>query len=245
MINSLSFRRFFPNFFTMLNLSLGFLSVLRAHTGDYTLAAWLIVMAAIADTLDGIMAKLTKSASQFGVELDSLADVVSFGFAPAFLIYLSILNTFGLWGIVITLSFLIAGGFRLARFNTQLVNFGKSEFKGLPIPSAALAVSSLIIYFDGKEISSELIPYIGPFILSLAFLMVSHIKYDTLPRLSLNGIKEKPFLSFFLLLSIISLILTSGRSLIYIFIIFILFGIFRHIFTLVSRFHQTAENNNT
>ena len=136
-----------PNLFTAMNMFCGFLSIIHASTGDYIYASWLIIVAAIFDALDGVMARLTKSSSQLGVELDSLSDVVSFGAAPAYLIYTSFLYNYTNIGIVISSLLMIAGGFRLARFNVQLVGFDKAFFKGLPIPSSAITVASYVIAF--------------------------------------------------------------------------------------------------
>ncbi len=117
-----------PNLFTAMNMFSGFFSIISASQGNYTYAGWLIIIAAIFDTLDGFMARLTKSSSELGVELDSLSDIVSFGAAPAFLLYSTYFYQFETFGILISSIPLIAGGFRLARFNVQLVGFNKSLF---------------------------------------------------------------------------------------------------------------------
>lgn len=128
MATPLQLKRALPNFFTFGNMASGFFSVIAAHQGDFVSAVWLIGLAAICDTLDGVAARLTKTSSQFGIELDSIADVVSFGFAPAFLMYTLELHSLGIIGMIGSAIFLIAGGFRLARFNSQLVGFDKSYF---------------------------------------------------------------------------------------------------------------------
>src|SRR3989337_3829126 len=130
-----------PNLFTAMNMFCGFLSIITASNGNYNYAAWLIIVAAIFDGLDGIVARLTKSSSELGVELDSLSDIVSFGCAPPFLMYSTYLYNFVHIGIILSSLPLIAGGFRLARFNVQLVGFEKSFFIGLPIPTAALTIT--------------------------------------------------------------------------------------------------------
>ncbi|MCL4279250.1 MAG: CDP-diacylglycerol--serine O-phosphatidyltransferase, partial [Ignavibacteriaceae bacterium] len=129
-----------PNLFTAMNMFCGFLSIINASEGNYEYSAWLIFVAAVFDALDGLVARLTNSSSELGVELDSLSDVVSFGAAPSFLLYKTFFYSMNTWGILISALPLIAGGFRLARFNIQLVGFSKSFFLGLPIPSAALTI---------------------------------------------------------------------------------------------------------
>jgi CDP-diacylglycerol--serine O-phosphatidyltransferase len=212
-----------------MNMFCGFLSIITASKGDYIYAAWLIIVAAIFDALDGMVARLTNSSSEIGVELDSLSDVVSFGAAPAFLIYSSYLNQFNTIGILLSSLPLIAGGFRLAKFNVQLVGFEKSFFFGLPIPSSALTIVSFILayYKDGYEKPYSLM--IIPLIVFLSFLMVSNIRYETIPKFSFQGIKEKPFHFAFLLIAALLVIFMNAEGLFYTFIFMILIGIFRHI----------------
>ena len=126
-----------PSLFTTLNIFCGFLSILSVAQGHFQTAAWFIILAAIFDSLDGVMARITRSSSQFGVELDSLADVVSFGAAPSFMVYQAHLYTLGNWGIIIAALPVVFGAIRLARFNVQLVGFNKDYFNGLPIPMHA------------------------------------------------------------------------------------------------------------
>ena len=226
-----------PNLFTAMNMFCGFLSIINASQGKYSYAAWLIVIAAIFDALDGMMARLTNSSSELGVELDSLSDIISFGAAPAFLIYEIQLINYNSIGVIISSLIMIAGGFRLARFNVQLVGFSKEYFKGLPIPSSAITLAAFILTFYKPGIGIEF-PYSSftiPLVLVLSILMVSSIKYDTLPKFSLTGIKEKPFHFGFVILSLIVLFLTSGKALFFIFVFIILFGIFRHLFYLLAK----------
>jgi len=231
-----SVRRIIPNSFTFGNLLCGFASVIASNQGDYTIAVALIAVAAIADALDGLMARLTHSTSKMGVELDSLADVVSFGFAPAFLIFHSEFQKFGIWGLLVSAAFLFGGAFRLARFNSELVGFSKDYFKGLPIPTGALALASFVYLRQTDEFVRSLpeLFTIGLTLL-LALLMVSRIKYDTLPVFTKEGIKLKPYLFSFLALSAVIAIITVGRAVFYIFLIFILFGIFRALFSLLRK----------
>ncbi len=226
-----------PNLFTAMNMFCGFLSIINASEGKYFYSAMLIIIAALFDALDGIMARLTHSSSELGVELDSLSDLVSFGAAPSFLIFKTQLINYNSIGIIISSLIMIAGGFRLARFNVQLVGFDKAYFKGLPIPSAAITVAAFVLEFykDGAGFAYPYSSITIPLIMVLSFLMVSTIKYDTLPKFSLKGIKEKPFHFGFVLACIIILIVTSGKALFYIFVFIILFGIFRHLFYILAK----------
>ena len=223
-----------PNLFTSLNMFCGFLSILSASEGNYNYSAWLIFTAAIFDALDGMVARLTNSSSELGVELDSLSDVVSFGVAPAFLLYKSFFYSMNTWGIIISAVPLIAGGFRLARFNVQLVGFSKSFFLGLPIPSSALTIASFVLAFYSDGYPKPISDFIAPMILVLSYLMVSNIRYETLPKLSLQGLKEKPYHFIFLVLSVVLVLILYKKGLFLVFVFMIVIGIFRHIYRLIT-----------
>jgi CDP-diacylglycerol--serine O-phosphatidyltransferase len=215
----------------------GFLSIINASQGKYHYAAWLIIIAAIFDALDGAVARLTRSSSELGVELDSLSDIVSFGAAPAFLIYEIYLYDFNALGVILSSFIMIAGGFRLARFNVQLVGFNKDFFTGLPIPINAITISSFILtYYDSNVgFTKPYNDFIIPLIVILSYLMVSKIKYDTIPKPTIKEIKAKPLQFVFIIIAFILLVVTSGRALFFIFVFIILFGIFRHIFSYIIK----------
>ena len=223
-----------PNLFTAINMFCGFLSILSASEENYNYAAWLIFIAAIFDALDGMVARLTNSASELGVELDSLSDIVSFGAAPSFLLYKTFFYSMGTWGIIISALPLIAGGFRLARFNIQLVGFSKSFFLGLPIPSSALTIVSFILAFYNDGFSKPISDFITPMILMLSFLMVSNIRYETLPKISLKSIKEKPYHFIFLIFAVVLVAFMYVKGLFLAFVFMIVIGIFRHIYKLIK-----------
>jgi CDP-diacylglycerol--serine O-phosphatidyltransferase len=228
-----------PNLFTAINMFCGFLSILSASEGNFNYAAWLIFIAAVFDALDGLVARLTNSSSELGVELDSLSDIVSFGAAPSFLLYKTFFYSMNTWGIIISAIPLIAGGFRLARFNIQLVGFSKSFFLGLPIPSSALTIASFVLAFYNGGYPKPISDFITPMILVLSFLMVSNIRYETLPKISLKSIKEKPFHFIFLIIAILLVVFMYKRGLFLVFVFMIVIGIFRHIYKLIT----TPSNN--
>ena len=223
-----------PNLFTAMNMFSGFFSIISTSQGNYTYAGWLIIIAAIFDTLDGLMARLTKSSSELGVELDSLSDIVSFGAAPSFLIYSTYFFQFETTGIILSSIPMIAGGFRLARFNVQLVGFDKTYFTGLPIPSFALTIVCFILSYYDNGYPEPLQNFIIPMILLLSFLMVSKVKYDTLPKFSLTAIKNNPFIYIAHLIALIIVIIFRVKGLFFIFVFMIVFGIFRQIFKYFS-----------
>ncbi len=223
-----------PNLFTSLNMFSGFLSIISAANGNYNYAAWLILVAALFDALDGLVARLTNSSSELGVELDSLSDIVSFGAAPSFLLYKTYFYQFDAIGIVLSSLPLIAGGFRLARFNVQLIGFEKSFFIGLPIPSSALTIASFILAFYNDGFKTPWSDIIIPMILILSFLMISNIRYESIPKFSLKGIKEKPFHFIFLIVAVVLVIFTFKLGMFIIFVFMIVFGILKHIYYIVK-----------
>jgi CDP-diacylglycerol---serine O-phosphatidyltransferase len=227
-----------PNLFTAINMFCGFLSILSASDGNYNYSAWLIFTAAIFDALDGLVARLTNSSSELGVELDSLSDIVSFGAAPSFLLYKTYFYSFNTWGIIISSLPLIAGGFRLARFNIQLVGFAKSFFLGLPIPTSALTIASFVLAFFNNGYREPFSDFITPLVLALSYLMVSNIRYETIPKFTIKGIKEKPFHFIFLIAAILLVVFLYKQGLFLVFVLLILIGIFRHIYKLIS-----SQNN--
>lgn len=186
-----------PSFFTLMNLFSGFLSIVQVAEGRFAYAGWLIVLAAFFDVLDGMMARLTNSHSPFGVELDSLSDVVSFGVAPSFLVYFFGLREFGALGLIVSALPAICGAVRLARFN---VTFGGGEkkdyFVGLPIPGMAIIIVACILNFNNAEWFSRYSPsnlsLLIPIVVLLSFFMVSTIPFDAIPKPSPAYIRAHP-----------------------------------------------------
>ncbi len=175
------YRGLFPGTFTMGNVVCGFLAILSAFEGNITAACWFIILAGFLDALDGKIARLSGGTSQFGVELDSLADFLSFGVAPATLVYAIKLNTLGKWGWVISIVYIMAAAYRLARFNLMADTEEKKGFLGLPVPVAAGAMATYVIFcyylWDGLQYGEWLVSMIILF----AFLMVSQVQYDSFP----------------------------------------------------------------
>ncbi len=184
-----------PGFFTMANMFCGYYSTLisaSAHTSGpdssgFITASWLIIAAGVLDVIDGKMARITRSSSEFGVQYDSLADVVSFGLAPSTLAYYVFFHQWGTLGLLISFIPLVFGSIRLARFNVRLKGFDKDHFEGLPIPAAALMIATFVLFnFElwGNLRNEKLFFLI---ILVVSLLMISSIHYDTMPNLSLKS----------------------------------------------------------
>jgi CDP-diacylglycerol---serine O-phosphatidyltransferase len=185
-----------PSFFTLMNLFSGFVSLTQAMEGRFENAAWLIVLAAFFDLLDGMMARLTNGASLFGVELDSLSDIVSFGVAPSFLVFAYGLHEFGTVGLIVATLPAVCGAVRLARYNVNFDGDKKTEFVGLPIPAQAAVIVAVILnapWLDGLAgIDTTNISFLGPLMVFLSVLMISPIRFESPPIPSPELFRREP-----------------------------------------------------
>ncbi|HLD23255.1 MAG TPA: CDP-diacylglycerol--serine O-phosphatidyltransferase [Sulfuricurvum sp.] len=173
-----------PNLFTAASIFTGFYAIALALESSFESAAWFIFLALIFDGLDGRVARMTNTASHFGVEFDSLADIVAFGVAPALLLYLYIGESYGRIGIVVSALFIIFGAVRLARFNVTTSRIEPSVFIGLPIPTAAIMISIAILLLERYEAFAVFKVFILPLALVLAILMVSNIRYPSFKKIN-------------------------------------------------------------
>jgi len=168
-----------PNLCTTGNLFCGVFAILSVFNGQHLVAAIAILVGMIFDMLDGKLARLTNSTGQFGIEYDSLSDVVSFGVAPGVLIYSYALSGQGMFGVAVMFAYVAMGAVRLARFNATVSTSDSKYFTGLAIPAAAGVIASLVIFdLHITQLGSEVKPLLILVItFGLAFLMVSTIKY--------------------------------------------------------------------
>ncbi len=205
-----------PNLITSGSLFAGFYSIAATYTGQFEKAAMAIIAAVVLDGLDGRLARMTRTTTKFGVEYDSLADVVACGVAPAFLVYGWALSRFGRWGWLAAFLFLICGALRLARFNVQINTTEKGKFNGLPIPAAATFVASMILLFyylggsgDVRHIAVLLAIYV------LAFLMVSTVKYNSFK--DLEPFRRRPFNTLVVFIFLALLLAAEPQVMIFLF----------------------------
>jgi len=168
-----------PNIVTTANMCCGFYSMVASIHGEFITAAWAIMAASIFDMLDGRIARLAKATSQFGIEYDSLCDLVSFGVAPSILLYLWALEPFGRLGWLVSFLFMACGALRLARFNVNSALLPKGFFQGLPIPMGAGVVATFVIFAQavGWTAGHEHFVLLMGFV--TAGLMVSTIRFPS------------------------------------------------------------------
>ena len=227
-----SYKGIFSGTFTMGNMVCGFLAILSTLNGHVTTACWIIILAAFLDALDGKVARLSGGASRLGIELDSMADFLSFGAAPAVLLYTVKLKSAGEWGWVIAAVYIMAAGYRLARFNVLADTEEKRNFLGLPVPVAGITLVSFVImcYFLWDELRyGEAL--VGMIVL-MSFLMVSQIEYDTFPERFDTRYSR---LKLAALVGAAAVVLFRPRLLLFpILAAYILFGVVREMYRLYS-----------
>ena len=222
-------KKYLPSLITLSNLFLGFLSILYIQRGDFSLGCNLILIAAILDSLDGKLARKIGIASDFGKEIDSLADLISFCLAPSVLIF----NIFYSKGIsellflylaIISAFPVLMGAIRLARFNVGHTKESKQNyFIGLPSPMSAITICSIILLklkldptvnanefiFNPKEFNIFDLNIIVPTIILLSFLMIGKIHFSKFPLFSLNHSKENTVRLFLFIFIFILLIISK------------------------------------
>jgi CDP-diacylglycerol---serine O-phosphatidyltransferase len=182
-----------PSALTLGNLFFGVWAMVAASRGQFMTAAWLIVLAGVADTLDGRVARVTQTGSRFGAELDSLVDAISFGVAPALVIYhLFLLD--GAWGWVAAFFYIAAAVIRLARFNVEQAGHAKVSFHGLPSPAAGMTLATFYPFSQTALFQQHFAGLPWPNImigmmLALAMLMMSHVLYPVVPKFGFRNIR--------------------------------------------------------
>jgi CDP-diacylglycerol---serine O-phosphatidyltransferase len=224
-----------PNTLTLCGMFMGFYSILSSLTGSYIHASWAIIIAMIFDGLDGWVARLTHSTTRFGIELDSLSDLVAFGVAPAVMLYTWSLAPFGRIGWAIAFLFMACGALRLARYNVQMGSTESKSFTGMPIPAAATIVATLVIFYhemwETKPVKNY---YILILIFILAVLMVSTLRFHGAKELDFS--KRKPFWILVAIVVVFTLIVIHPPIALFMFAMIYLFGgIIENIFLFYRR----------
>jgi CDP-diacylglycerol--serine O-phosphatidyltransferase len=226
----------------MANMFCGFYSTVlsaqamwESEESKFITAAWLIVAAFIADGLDGKLARLTQSSSEFGIQYDSMADVISFGLAPSLLAYYVFFQTWGTIGLLISFIPLVFGSIRLARFNVRTKGFEKDKFEGLPIPAAALTIASFVIFnfeFGGNLRWSKICLLLLVFV---SLLMVTNIRYEAIPDISRQSSRLNRLKIFIFLIAAIIVILFPQETFFPFMILYVLLGILRVIWQIINQ----------
>lgn len=212
-----------PNILTLCGMFFGFYSILASLKGNYIHAAWAILIANIFDGLDGWVARLTQSTTRFGIELDSLSDLVAFGVAPAVMLYKWGLTPFGRVGWAAAFLFMACGALRLARYNVQMGSTESKAFTGMPIPGAASVVSTLVIfYYEIWETVPDKNYFVLLFTIFLSVLMVSTLRFHGAKELNIG--RRKPFSILVAIVIVFTLIVVHPQIALFMFAMIYLIG---------------------
>ena len=226
-----------PSFFTLMNLFSGFLAITQIHDGRFDYACWLIVLAGFFDLLDGMMARLTNGQSLFGVELDSLSDIVSFGVAPSYLVYAFGLKDFGAFGLIVSSLPAICGAVRLARYNITFDGEKSDTFDGLPTPAQAITIVALILNVNDAgafyRFSISNLSVLIPIVFVLSGLMVSTITFDAVPKPTPRYIRSHPIKSLAFGVALLLLVFLQQIGLLIVLAVYILSAVVRSIYNIV------------
>ena len=235
-----------PNLITLSSMFAGFYSIIASFNSDYERAAWAILVASVFDVLDGWVARMTHTATRFGIEIDSLSDAISFGVAPGVLVYSWSLQSFGKIGWLGAFFMVACAALRLARFNVQMGSEEKKHFTGLPSPAAALMIATTVLAYQEvidtlKEMHlsgfADMIS-LDCWVLAMTFivagLMVSNITYHSVKEANLK--ERRPF---GLLVAIVALLtVVAYHPALVLFLIslaYVLVGIGEALFKLLKR----------
>ncbi len=215
-----------PNLLTTGNMFCGFFAIISSIKGEFSIAAYSIVAAAIFDLLDGRVARMTNSTSQFGAEYDSLSDLVSFGMAPGLMLFLWSLQPFGRLGWLAAFFYLACGGLRLARFNVQKTVINEGYFQGLPIPMAAGIVSSSVLAFNDLGLNAEKSWGILAMTFLLGVTMVSNFNYRSFKDIDLK--RRLPF--HYLVVGVFLFALIALHPEVMLFVLFLTYAVLGAVF---------------
>jgi CDP-diacylglycerol---serine O-phosphatidyltransferase len=230
-----------PNSLTLCGMFMGFYSILSSLNGHYVNASYAIIIGMIFDGLDGWVARLTNSTTKFGIELDSLSDLVAFGVAPSVLLYKWALFPFNRIGWAAAFLFMACGALRLARYNVQMGSTESKAFTGMPIPAAATIVSSLVIFYhEVWDAAPGRNYYILLLTVVLAVLMVSTLKYHGAKEIDFS--RRKPFLVLVAIVVLLTLVVMHPPITLFIFaMIYLIGGILENIIVYYRRGRQTDK----
>lgn len=239
-----------PNFITIMGLLCGVYSIMlsvgsRIVEGDnFVYAAYFLLLAVFFDGIDGKVARIVNGTSDFGVQLDSLCDMVSFGVAPAILVYEWLLKGFDRVGIVAVFLFVACGALRLARFNVQSGKISNVYFVGLPIPAAAAFIATSVLFIHKLDLEKAALSIF--FLVSiylLAFLMVSTVAFFSFKKMSY--FKARPFQALIIIVIFISILVLYFEVVSFIMITaYITIGLLFALFKMIKGKPKTAEENN-
>ncbi len=214
-----------PNLFTTVGIFCGFYGIVASMSGRYIDASFALFVAMIMDGLDGRVARMTNTASDFGAEYDSLADIISFGVAPALIAYnWGHLADLGKLGWLASFTFVVCGALRLARFNVMPETMDKKYFQGLPIPSAAAVIVGLVWFGEVMDLEGASLSVPVALMSTICgLLMVSNFRYHSFKELDWKG--KVPFVSIILMVLVIIMVASNPPLVLFpVFLLYLISG---------------------
>jgi len=231
-----------PNLITTAGLFAGFYSIINSFRGEFVVAAIAIMVANIFDILDGRIARVIKATSPFGVQYDSLCDLVAFGVAPGLLMYRWALEPWSTWGWLAASLYVACGALRLARFNVQFDYGEKRYFRGLPIPAAAEMIATTVLlyfYLGGPEVTHRHLSLLLV-VYALAGLMVSNVLYYSFKEIHIH--RRQPFWVLLAVIVVLKLFIAEPQILLFgAFLLYVLSGPARWLFLRLPRLVTRAR----
>jgi CDP-diacylglycerol---serine O-phosphatidyltransferase len=233
----------FPSGLTLANLFFGVFAIVTAARGDFTRAGWYVVLGGLCDAFDGRVARATNSGGRFGEELDSLVDAITFGLAPAMIMYFAVLNHEG-WDWVWCWLFVACAVLRLARFNIEQAGTAKTYFQGLPSPAAGITLATYY-WFSQSPLYAQTTIADWPWqvmlrfvMIGLSLLMISNVPYPVVPAIGLRTARGLAGLGV-LLVGIGMLIFSKIEYFFPLAVAYVAFGLFRGVFIGLLERRQT------
>ncbi|MDJ0805828.1 MAG: CDP-diacylglycerol--serine O-phosphatidyltransferase [Gammaproteobacteria bacterium] len=231
-----------PNLLTTATLFFGFYAILAAMNGKFEAAAMAIFAAMLMDGLDGRVARLTNTQSEFGAEYDSLADMIAFGLSPALVVYSWALTDLGKLGWLAAFIYTAATALRLARFNTQIGVADKRYFQGLPSPSAAAIMAGGVWLGVDYEISGGSVGWIAALLTTVVgLLMVSNFRFHSFKEIDFHG--KVPFIAMVIMMLGFAVVLTHPPTIL--FLLFLAYAFSGPILTLVKLREKKSQRHNS
>lgn len=229
-----------PNLFTTASLFAAFYSLVSSMKGQYEAAVIAMLIGMIADGLDGRIARLTNTQSEFGAQYDSLSDMVTFGVAPPLLLYTFMLSQLGKLGWLVAFIYTATVALRLARFNTQLETADKRYFQGLPCPPAAAVMASFVwLCYLNEWQGMFVVVLTAIFSLLASVLMVSNLRYYSFKEIDFKG--KVPFL--YILVMIIVFVAIAANPALVLFVGFSLYALSGPVLTLIGLYKGRVDES--
>ncbi len=215
----------------------GYIAIVLSGADHFHAAGLFIIFAALFDTFDGVVARMTNGASRFGGELDSLSDLVSFGVAPAYLVYNFALSPMGAAGVLISSCLVVGAALRLARFNILNSESRVDSFTGLPSPAQALAIAGFVLWMLSDPLLSQarLIVVLSWMAIILSMLMVSKVNYATLPRPSADAFRKRPLQMMLYIAVFFCVLIFHAKAFFLAMLLYILLGVMRSLSLMVRQ----------